>query len=134
MTVPIPSSPLVIGNRPVPGPDRRAFMASPETLVVPRPAPLPEQPSEPIADSSPDAVLPGAHAETGTVKWFSVAKKYGFITPDAGGKDVFVHMSALQKSAITSLEDGARVSYELTQEEGRPSAGVVLVLQPESDG
>jgi CspA family cold shock protein len=49
----------------------------------------------------------------GTVKWFNLAKGYGFIRPENGGPDVFVHISAIEKAGYTSLAEGARVSYEL---------------------
>ena len=49
----------------------------------------------------------------GTVKWFNTAKGYGFIQPDEGGADVFVHITALQRSSIDSLQEGAKVSYDL---------------------
>jgi cold shock protein len=49
---------------------------------------------------------------TGTVKFFNQAKGYGFITPDEGGKDVFVHISALQRSSVSQLDEGMRVSFE----------------------
>ena len=54
---------------------------------------------------------------TGTVKWFNGTKGYGFIAPSNGGNDVFVHISAVQKSGLNALPDGQNVSYEL--EEGR---------------
>ncbi|QYX55769.1 cold-shock protein [Roseovarius sp. SCSIO 43702] len=54
---------------------------------------------------------------TGTVKWFNTTKGYGFIAPDDGGKDVFVHISAVERSGLTGLADDQKVSYEL--EEGR---------------
>lgn len=50
---------------------------------------------------------------TGTVKWFNEQKGYGFIQPDEGGKDVFVHISAVQRSGLQGLRDGQKVSYEL---------------------
>ncbi|MCC6982951.1 MAG: cold-shock protein [Bauldia sp.] len=50
--------------------------------------------------------------QTGTVKFFNTSKGFGFITPDGGAKDVFVHVSALERSGIPSLTDGARVSFE----------------------
>ncbi len=52
---------------------------------------------------------------TGTVKWFNTTKGYGFITPDEGGKDVFVHISAVERSGMTGLADNMKVSYELTE-------------------
>jgi len=50
---------------------------------------------------------------TGTVKWFNDQKGYGFITPDEGGKDVFVHISAVERSGMRDLAEGPKVSYEL---------------------
>jgi CspA family cold shock protein len=50
---------------------------------------------------------------TGTVKWFNEQKGYGFIQPDQGGKDVFVHISAVERSGMRSLTDGQKVSYEI---------------------
>ncbi|WP_158964623.1 cold-shock protein [Chachezhania sediminis] len=50
---------------------------------------------------------------TGTVKWFNTTKGYGFIAPDEGGKDVFVHISAVERSGLTGLADNQKVSYEL---------------------
>ena len=49
----------------------------------------------------------------GTVKWFNETKGYGFIKPDDGGQDVFVHISAVEKAGYTTLAEGAKVSYEL---------------------
>ena len=60
---------------------------------------------------------------TGTVKWFNTEKGYGFIAPDTGGKDVFVHISAVERSGLTGLKDNAKVSYELKEgRDGRQSA------------
>ena len=50
---------------------------------------------------------------TGTVKWFNETKGYGFIEPQGGGKDVFVHVSALQRSGIQGLAEGMKVSYDV---------------------
>lgn len=59
----------------------------------------------------------------GTVKFFNTAKGFGFIQPEDGGKDVFVHISALQRAGLTTLADNQRVSYELDQgRDGRVSA------------
>jgi CspA family cold shock protein len=59
----------------------------------------------------------------GTVKWFNVQKGYGFIQPDDGSKDVFVHISAVERSGIGNLRDGQKVSYEaIRDQKGRLSA------------
>ncbi len=58
----------------------------------------------------------------GTVKWFNPTKGFGFIQPDQGGTDVFVHISALEKAGISQLNDGQKVSYELVTEKGKTSA------------
>lgn len=50
---------------------------------------------------------------TGTVKWFNDQKGYGFVQPDDGGQDVFVHVSAVQRSGLQSLQEGQKISYEL---------------------
>ena len=54
---------------------------------------------------------------TGTVKWFNVTKGYGFIEPDEGGKDVFVHITAVQRSGMEGLNEGQKITFDL--EEGR---------------
>ncbi|MEL7491365.1 MAG: cold-shock protein [Pseudomonadota bacterium] len=59
---------------------------------------------------------------SGTVKWFNATKGYGFIQPDEGGKDVFVHITAVQAAGLQGLNDGQRISYELTEERGKTSA------------
>ena len=60
---------------------------------------------------------------TGTVKWFNTTKGYGFIAPDEGGKYVFVHISAVERSGLTGLADNEKVSYELREgRDGRESA------------
>ncbi|KFC72878.1 cold-shock protein [Bosea sp. 2KB_26] len=50
---------------------------------------------------------------TGTVKWFNETKGYGFITPDAGGSDIFVHISAVERSGLRGLNEGQKISYDL---------------------
>jgi CspA family cold shock protein len=59
---------------------------------------------------------------TGTVKWFNPTKGFGFIQPEQGGADVFVHISALERAGISQLNEGQRVSYELATEKGKTSA------------
>ncbi len=66
---------------------------------------------------------------TGTVKWFNTTKGYGFIAPDEGGKDVFVHISAVERSGLTGLADNQKVSYELQAgRDGRESAVDLALL------
>ena len=59
---------------------------------------------------------------TGTVKWFNATKGFGFIQPDNGGKDVFVHISAVERAGLSSLNEGAKVSYEEKENRGKTSA------------
>jgi CspA family cold shock protein len=61
---------------------------------------------------------------TGTVKWFNATKGYGFIQPDQGGKDVFVHISAVERSGLGALNEGQKVGFELRRDKktGRESA------------
>ena len=58
----------------------------------------------------------------GTVKWFNPTKGYGFIQPDGGGKDGFVHISAVERAGLSSLNEGAKVSYEIVANRGKESA------------
>jgi CspA family cold shock protein len=59
---------------------------------------------------------------SGTVKWFNTTKGYGFIQPEDGGADVFVHISAVQRAGLPGLNEGQRVSYELQKERGKTAA------------
>ena len=58
----------------------------------------------------------------GTVKWFNPIKGFGFITPESGDKDVFVHISAVEKAGLGELKEGQRVSYEVVTERGKKAA------------
>jgi CspA family cold shock protein len=68
-----------------------------------------------------------AGVATGTVKWFNSAKGYGFIQPDSGGKDVFVHISAVERAGLSSLNEGAKVSYDVVSDRGKESAANLKV-------
>jgi CspA family cold shock protein len=60
---------------------------------------------------------------SGTVKWFNGQKGYGFIQPDGGGRDVFVHISAVEKAGMDGLPDGAKITYDMISDRGKESAG-----------
>lgn len=61
-------------------------------------------------------------SSTGTVKWFNPTKGYGFIAPDGGGADIFVHITAVEKSGLETLNEGSRLSFELQTKNGKTSA------------
>ncbi len=66
---------------------------------------------------------------TGTVKWFNTTKGYGFIAPDDGGKDVFVHISAVEQAGMTGLADNMKIGFEMIEgRDGRQSAGELKAL------
>lgn len=70
------------------------------------------------------------HGTLGTIKWFNYNKGYGFITPDVknSDRDVFVHITALQRANIDHLEEGQRVRYETYQDRGRIAADILQIL------
>lgn len=64
----------------------------------------------------------------GTVKWFNAQKGFGFIQPEDGSKDVFVHISAVERSGLSSLREGQKVSFEIQQERGKSAASNLKAL------
>ena len=64
----------------------------------------------------------------GTVKWFNTNKGYGFIEPDDGGKDVFIHMSAVEKSGLKTLLENQKITFEINQDKGRSSAANIKIV------
>ena len=66
--------------------------------------------------------------KTGSVKWFNPSKGYGFISPDGGGKDIFVHISALETSGIKNLSENQKVSYDEARNKDKISAGDIKLI------
>jgi CspA family cold shock protein len=64
---------------------------------------------------------------TGTVKWFNATKGYGFIQPDDGGKDVFLHVSAVECAGLSNVNEGAKSEYEIISDRGKQSAGNIKI-------
>jgi CspA family cold shock protein len=65
---------------------------------------------------------------TGTVKWFNTEKGFGFIQPSDGGKDVFVHITAVKEAGLMTLTEGQKVSFELKTERGKTAAGSLQLM------
>jgi len=70
---------------------------------------------------------------TGTVKWFNANKGFGFIEPDEGDADVFVHVTAVQESGLGSLDEGDRINFELVENRGKMAAGNLSQGEPKAE-
>jgi CspA family cold shock protein len=81
-----------------------------------------------IASTLPDALQEKVMAQQGTVKWFNAEKGFGFITPDGGGADLFVHHTAIQGSGFKTLDENQRVSFDTGQGQKGPQATNVTKL------
>lgn len=68
-------------------------------------------------------------AQSGTVKWFNPTKGFGFIVPDDGGNDVFVHISAVEQAGLKGLDEGQKVQFELQDNRGRQAAADLQVVE-----
>ncbi len=68
-------------------------------------------------------------SETGTVKWFNPTKGFGFIEPENGGNDVFVHISSVEKAGLRSLAEGQKVSFEIQENRGKQAAANITVVE-----
>jgi cold shock protein len=85
-------------------------------------------PGTPIAALlAPIVIARESDMASGIVKWFNGQKGYGFIQPDTGGKDVFVHISAVEKAGMDGLPDGAKIAYDIISDRGKESAGNPLL-------
>lgn len=65
---------------------------------------------------------------TGTVKWFNAQKGYGFIEPEDGGRDVFVHITTVRESGMDTLDEGQRISFDIVTQRGKSAAGNLKAL------
>jgi len=66
---------------------------------------------------------------TGTIKWFNAQKGYGFIQPDGGGKDVFVHISAVERAGLSTLKEGQRLRFEIATDRGKQAAANITLVE-----
>jgi CspA family cold shock protein len=94
----------------------------PRIFSCPRPSHQTFKPAAQLRQVSTRIAKGDIFMATGTVKWFNPQKGFGFIQPDDGGKDVFVHISAVEKSGLGNLAEGQKIEYEIQNERGKDSA------------
>jgi CspA family cold shock protein len=82
----------------------------------------------PCAWGAADYTSKDPNMAIGTVKWFNPQKGYGFIQPQDGGKDVFVHISAVERAGMSTLNEGQKVSYEIARDRGKEAAANLSVV------
>jgi CspA family cold shock protein len=100
-------------------------------LTTPKPAPIPKTSlksdqacAEVVRAKALSRILENSYMATGTVKWFNATKGFGFIQPDDGSTDVFVHISAVERAGLSSLNEGQKISFEAKKDpmRGKTSA------------
>jgi cold shock protein len=94
-----------------------------------QPEDLKDLAARPVGNIASGALRRRHGMATGTVKWFNATKGFGFIAPDDGGKDIFVHISAVERAGLTGLNDNQKISYDLQAgRDGRESAADLKLL------
>jgi cold shock protein len=97
---------------------------TPGSSIITRCVQLSRRPGDQVADQNNITLIVSREIEMarGTVKWFNPTKGYGFIQPQAGGKDVFVHISAVERAGLSTLNEGQHIEYEIEENRGKTSA------------
>src|SRR5271169_6228938 len=102
----------------------RASASSPPQIQVVR-----DRAIDCVRSRACSATAKEAYMATGTVKWFNPVKGFGFIQPSDGGRDVFVHISAVERAGLSSLKEGQKVKYEIARDRGKESAANLSLLE-----
>ena len=78
--------------------------------------------------ATPSTLMRRRHVAQGAVKWFNPTKGYGFVQPDGGGKDVFIHISAVERAGLSTLNEGQKIAFDVVANRGKESAENIKVL------